>query len=146
MKSRMSNFELLRIICVILIIAHHYSVHGNWLDKVCGLTFNNAIIDFLAIGGKIGVSCYLLITGYFSVKSTFNIKKIFKLVFEVLFYSIGIFIIFNLFNINILNIDSSIILKSFFPITYSLYWFITLYIILYIFSPYLNKLIFSLKK
>lgn len=146
MKRRMSNFELLRIISVILIIAHHYSVHGIWIDKTAGLSLNNAIIDFLAIGGKIGVSCFILITGYFNIKTTFSIKKLFKLVFEVLFYSIGIFIIFNLFKINGFDASLLIMIQSFLPITFSLYWFITLYIVIYMFSPYLNKLLFSLKK
>lgn len=50
-SNRKSNIELLRIIAMIMIIAHHYCLYGGW-SKVSGLSINNAILDFLVIGGK----------------------------------------------------------------------------------------------
>lgn len=37
-------------------------------------------------------------------------------------------------------------IKAFFPTIYKQYWFVTAYIVMYILSPYINKLIFSLDK
>ena len=39
-----------------------------------------------------------------------------------------------------------LLIKSLFPITFKEYWFMTTYIVLYIFTPYLNKLINSMTK
>lgn len=144
-KNRLSNFELLRIVSIIMIIAHHYSVHGGWLNKINGISANNLLIDFLAIGGKIGVSCFVLITGYFGIQSKFNFKKIIKLIIQILFYSIGIYFVFNILNFDKIEFNIANTIKSFFPITFSLYWFMTSYILLYIFSPFINNLITNLK-
>ena len=76
-SNRKSNIELLRIIAIIMIIAHHYCLYGGW-SKVSGLSINNAILDFLVIGGKIGVAIFVLISGYFGINSEFKIKKLIK--------------------------------------------------------------------
>ncbi len=145
-KKRLSNFELLRIISIIMIIMHHYSVHGNWINKLPGLLFNNLLIDFFAIGGKIGVICFILITGYFGIESKFSIKKIIKLVLQVLFYTIGCYIIFNIIKFEQIQIGLKVLIKSVLPVTFSMYWFITAYVVLYILSPYINKLVKGMTK
>lgn len=138
--TRQSNFELLRIISILMIIMHHYAYYVNQNCKVIGFALNNIVIDFLYIGGKIGVTIFVLIAGYFGIKSEFKTKKLIKLLLEVLFYSLIFLIIDIIINgINSINID--LIKKSLFPITFSLYWFATTYIILYALSPFINKLI-----
>lgn len=141
-SNRKSNIELLRILAMIMIIAHHYCLYGEW-NKTPGLSLNNAILDFLIIGGKIGVAIFILIAGYFGIKSEFNFKKLLKLILQVVFYTV----IFGLINI---LINGWIGLKGFIkmclPITFSVYWFMTAYCILYLVSPYINKLFNNLKK
>nr|WP_207717962.1 acyltransferase [Clostridium beijerinckii] len=136
--GRSSNLELLRILAIIMIIAHHYSVHGGW-DIPNELSYNRIIVQFLSLGGKLGVNCFVLITGYFMINSKFNIKKFAKIVGQVFFYSVVIMLIFKLFGISHIGIRETA--KSFFPIIFSKYWFATTYVELYILSPYLNKLI-----
>ncbi len=142
-NKRDSNFELLRIISILMIIVHHYCVHGNWINKEYGVSFNNPVLDFFIIGGKIGVSIFILISGYFGITSTFKIKKLIKLVLQVLFYSI-------LFGTVDIIINGWIGIKEFikmcFPIIFSEYWFITCYCIIYILSPYINKMLLNLTK
>lgn len=43
-----------------------------------------------------------------------------------------------------ISIDLSSIIKAFFPIIHGQYWFITAYVVLYLISPYLNKLLLNL--
>lgn len=51
MKERKSNIELCRIICMLLIIAHHCVVHGGAINiDTC---INKYIALFLLPGGKI---------------------------------------------------------------------------------------------
>ncbi len=143
--SRNSALELLRIISMILIIAHHYSVHG-FMIKDIEFSRNKYIIDFLSLGGKLGVNCFIFISGYFSIKSKFTIKKLLKLEGQVLFYSISFLILFLTVLTPIEPIGMRLVLKSFLPIIYSFYWFATTYIVLMILSQYINTLILNINK
>lgn len=138
-KSRDSNLELLRIVSMILIIAHHYSVHGGFSLADSALTINKVLVQILSLGGKIGVICFVLITGYFMITSSFKFKKLLKLVLEVLAYSVGIMVIFYIFGFADFNLST--FARCIFPITHSLYWFATTYVALYILSPFINKFV-----
>lgn len=141
-KTRLSNLELLRIISMIMIVSSHYVIHAP--KFVDGLTINKYILDFISLGGKIGVNCFILITGYFLVKSRFKFEKLIKIVIEVFTYSVIMFIITLLFTDRSIGIKE--LLKTFLPIIYSNYWFVTNYIGLYIISPFINKLIEALNE
>ena len=68
--KRDSNFELLRIICMVLIVIHHFSVHGGYFTETQGtLPFNATLIDLFAMGGRLGVNIFVLISGYFLINS-----------------------------------------------------------------------------
>ena len=93
-NSRQSNIELLRIVAMLMIIAHHFSVHGNF-DLRNMLVGNNIWLQFLATGGKIGVNIFVMISGYFLISSkNIETKKVLKLLAQILFYSVIIFILF----------------------------------------------------
>ncbi|WP_459127774.1 acyltransferase [Latilactobacillus curvatus] len=143
MKKRESNFELLRILSMLLIIIHHFSVHTNW-NFTPGLYFSKVFIEFLSIGGKIGVNCFILITGYFMVTKTAKFKAVLKIWKTTLFYSISLFFIFYFFSTN--NFSLTAIRISFMPVLSSSYWFVTAYICIYLFSPYMNILLNNISK
>lgn len=60
-KNRQSNIECLRILAMLLIVAHHFSVHGggNFLEQ---FTTNYVWTEFISSGGKVGVNLFVLIT------------------------------------------------------------------------------------
>jgi peptidoglycan/LPS O-acetylase OafA/YrhL len=86
-RTRKSNFELLRVIAMIMIIAHHFAGHGIQHDLEGSTAYViwrngsllNKIVDCLfAPGGKIGVGIFFMLTGYFLInKRSFSLKKIF---------------------------------------------------------------------
>lgn len=141
--KRKTNIELLRIFSMILIILHHYVAHGGLVD-IDIISGNKFIGKFLYIGGKLGVVIFILIIGYFMVDSKFKIRKLIKIYLEVLFYSVGIYLI--LLFCNKIEFSLTKFIKSILPISYGQYWFVTGYIGLYIFSPFINKLIKNLDK
>lgn len=142
-KVRNSNLEILRIISMILILFHHFYYNNINLDY-SNLTINQFIIQFLSSAGKIGVNCFILISGYFMIESKFKMKKLLKLYGQILFYSIGGVILSTvLFHDNIGIKD---LLKSVLPISYSNWWFITTYIIVYLLLNYINKFLKSISK
>lgn len=138
--NRESNFELLRIICMILIVVFHFSVHGGYYSENNGtLAFNSVIIDLFGLGGRLGVNIFVLISGYFLINSKFKPKKLLSLLGQVWFYSISIYLIFLLFGG--INFTWESFLCNIFPVVTIRYWFITTYIGLYILSPLINKLL-----
>lgn len=144
-KNRNSNLELLRIISMVLIVATHYVIHGFNINELT-YSANKYILDIVYLLGKSGVECFVLITGYFMINSNFTLKKLVRLLSTVSFYSIFILILF----CTILNPVNKIgiidIIKSFFPVIFYQYWFVTIYVVLMILSPFINMGIKSISK
>jgi len=138
-NNRDSNIELLRIFSMILIICFHYIYKSNF--QYNELTFNNLIIKSGWFLGELGVNLFILITGYYLCKSKPTIKKTILLIIQIIFYNLINYVIGYSLKYNGLT-DISLI----FPIITKKYWFITAYLLVYILSPYCNKLINKLTK
>lgn len=142
-KKRDMNFELLRIIAMFLIISSHYILHSSILEKLEVFSTNYFIIEIIRAITRISVNLYVLITGYYMIKSMSKVKRIFTLWTTVEFYSI-------LFLIIIIIIQGmpgvKDIIKSIMPISSGKYWFATVYVALYMLIPFINKLLNSLSK
>lgn len=136
---RDSNFEFLRIVSMIMIILHHLVVHGFYMVP-SSFSFSNIVYSLFYSGGKLGVALFVMITGYFMIsKDRVDVKKIVKMEFQVLFYSILIFFLFKLFGIR--QLSSEDISRSFLPNIMNTYWFFSSYFALCFFAPYLNKFV-----
>lgn len=138
-KQRNSNLEVLRIICMLLIVAHHFSVHGNF--QIIGghnISVNSVIIQVLSLWGKMACNIFIIITGYFMIKSKFSLKKFILLILEMYFYAIGIMIVISIFDIEEISVNK--IIKSCLTIFYG-NWFLINYLIIYCLVPFLNKMI-----
>lgn len=89
-KVRSSNFELLRIFAMLGILASHFL--GPVFDEIKA-PGNTPLADFLLVQatfGKIGISCFMLISGYFMCKQEFTIKKYIRILAQIYFYAIVI--------------------------------------------------------
>lgn len=94
---RNSNIELFRIISMLVIVAHHYVANSGVINEIVGITEPQLKDYFLLIwgwGGKTGINCFVLITGYFMCKSQITAEKFIKLLAEVEFYNIIIYAVF----------------------------------------------------
>ncbi len=81
--ERESNIELLRIVLMFSIILHHLVYH-NYLNYLEG--DNYKVAEVLGGFAKVAVNCFMLIMGFFSYRSKWNVKKIIKIVMESVFY------------------------------------------------------------
>ncbi len=130
-KIKELNLELLRIISILLIIAHHLAVHTPFI-------FNNIyikyIVYFFSLGGKIGVNSFILLTGYVLIDKKMKVKNLFMIWVDVFLYSISIWGFFYFYDKNYLYQ----IKFALFPITYYLYWFVTIYFIMYLILYFFN--------
>lgn len=142
--ERSSNLELFRIIVMLLIIAHHYVVNSG-LTVVSGPIFSDPLsaksIFYLLFGmwGKTGINCFVLITGYFMCTKEITLKKFAKLVLEVEFYKIVIYIIFLLTGYHTFSIVE--LIKVLLPVTSIAQNFTGCYLVFYLCIPFLNYLI-----
>ena len=143
-KSRESNFELMRLILMFMIVFWHLIinfifVHPN--TPISLIVWN--ILYYLLI---IHIDTFILLTGYFqSKKEIIGIRKIIKLNNQAYFYKIVFLVIFLILHITPLSPLK--IFQIIQPITlYEQYWFISIYIILYLISPYLNRLLNQLSQ
>lgn len=78
---RSSNFELLRIFCMLSIVAVHYVWHGG--SAASGS--NIAAAYFLGNFAQIGVACFVLIGAWFLIDKEFSITRIFIQTNHILF-------------------------------------------------------------
>lgn len=143
--GRQSNIELLRIIAMLLIIICHFSTHGGFQFPSGELTVNRLWTQCLTFGGNLGVDIFVLISGYFLIGSAaFRTDKALKLALQIFTYSVSFLAAFTLAGANPYGIRIAI--NCFFPITYSGWWFASTYFVLYLISPYLNRLLRGLDK
>lgn len=143
-NKRNIGLDCLRFISMLMIIFLHYLNRGGLLDIKNTGNIYHIIYYFIEALSIIAVNCYVLISGYFLIKSKFKWKKVLQLWLEILFYSIFIYFIIVVSGLKELDIKG--IIKSFFPIITKQYWFINIYLVMYILSPFLNKLINSMSK
>lgn len=149
--KRNPNFELLRIVAMLMVISLHYFGKGGLLIKpheTGYLPVNTTLAHFLEALAYPATNLYVMITGYFCVKSSFKIERIVKIWIQVFTYSAGILLIMLLLgriSINDLKDVYNLALYVL-PITSQHYWFATVYLLFYIVSPFLGKMITKLSK
>lgn len=135
---RSSNFELLRIFCMLSIVAVHYVWHGG--SAASGS--NIAAAYFLGNFAQIGVACFVLIGAWFLIDKEFSITRIFNLSKQITFYSLSIALL--LFIIGMASYTD--IIKNAMPIIFKRYWFLTPYVFLLFLHPFLNYVLNACSK
>lgn len=130
-SGRNSSLELLRIFCILGILCMHLCGTFSESGNIVTLIQLNAVNSLF----NICVSIFILISGYFGI--TRRIDKMFSLWCTVVFYSIlGAAVPILLGN----PPELTFLFKSLFPTVTGKYWYFTTYLILWLFSPYLNRI------
>lgn len=149
-KIRESGIELLRIISMLQVIFLHVCVYGGYskiarhdLSRIHRLFF-----DLIYLSSRCPVYVYIVIFGYFSVKSNKTLGsikgKIAKTYLPMLFYSLTIPFIGQA--LGLWQINDTAKARAFFPLTSKIWYFMTLYLLVLILSPFLNKALTALSK
>ncbi len=139
---RDSKFELLRIVSIFLIISFHCVFEGGF--EYSAFCTNQFLVDTVCMFGELGVNLFLLISGYHMIHGKFKIQKLVSLLLQVQFYNW--ICVFLCAHFGLLTLDKRTIFINFFPITEYKYWFATAYVMIYLFSPYVNKLLLKLSQ
>lgn len=149
MKKRDSNFELLRIAAMLLIVAFHTF---RYIDTT---GFNaTQMLAYHAVRwyGLLGVNCFVMISAWFTVGRQTSPAKLKPLLTQTLFYLVLLFGCHTIYQLARgqfswsqdvwqLELDG-----LFAPLWSDRYWFITAYIGMYLLIPVMNRWIASLDR
>jgi peptidoglycan/LPS O-acetylase OafA/YrhL len=162
--KRNINIEILRIFAMLFILACHMIIHFDPAAKHFNMEliaqpgWKSAIKFLIVQYGQVGVSIFFMISGFFLVKKSFKWERVFSTWLQVFLYSASIFILAifitrftgipTIFS-DILGTQGEIIhtgVWSFAPFLNGSYWFITAYILVLLFSPFINRIFESFRK
>lgn len=126
-NERSSNFELLRLLCIFGILVMHTFANIDTTASILNTTVNVFVNSLF----NTGVTCFILISGYFGIR--FDLKKLIRLDLMVIFFSV-------LSTILLGDISIKTLVKSCIPVLSRQYWFITCYFALCVLAPFLNQI------
>ena len=142
-EMRKSNLELFRIISMLFILAHHYIFHAGLLytGPVAEdpLSFHSQFILLFGAWGKIGINCFVLITGYFMCEKHITLKKFLKLLLEILFYKLLAAVLFGITGYERMSFVD--LVKYLLPVRHLSTDFYGGYLVFFLFIPFLNILV-----
>lgn len=147
-QQRNSAVELLRILCILMVIAGHYYAHGI-AYAMAPFTPENFSLRILAMqlisfGADIANDIFIIITGYYMINSTVKGRRVLKLILEMLFYSWVIAFVFHVTGLKALTLEE--IKTALLPFWAGENWFVTCYILLCLLIPFLNPLLKNLEQ
>lgn len=136
---RESNFELMRIVSMFLIVLFHTLAYSNFAAQATGGM--KLLLTFIKALTLVHVNSFILISGYFQCKGKLKLGKVMTLVNATWFYKVVILLLCLGFGWLAVRPDNTEILRTLLPLDYGIYWFIGNYIVLYLISPILNIII-----
>ncbi len=142
-NKRDSNLELLRILAMLAIIAHHYVVNSTVTDSFVydgTTTIQQYFLEIWGMWGKTGINVFILISGFFLCKMQLTLRRYVKLLVSIFFYSFVIMLIFAICDYQPLTMKS-VFNKIFCLFRYVNRDFVASFMAFYAFVPFYNKLI-----
>ena len=142
-KMRDSNMELLRIMAMFLVLVVHadyYSLGAPSSTELQIEPLPSVTRIFFQILGVGASNLFILISGYYGIHP--SLKGFYKFAFQILFFSIGIYLVFLLVGLAPLTLTG--IRETFYLSRFD--WFIKSFIVLYLFSPVLNAFVENVDK
>lgn len=150
-ETRKSNFELLKIVSIIMVLILHYfnTNMGGALEEVPSGTINYYAMYFLESLSIIAVNCFVLVTGYFMIgKQHVKLRKAINLLTITSFYGLLFYIVNAVVQVY-LGSYTGIGLKGLASAIVPLHgskWFVGSYVVLYLLSPFVNMVLNQLSK
>ncbi len=147
-KKRMVNIEILRLLAMAMVVSLHYLAKGELLEKLTGpLSPQGHLAWILESFSIAAVDVYVLISGYFLVETGFRCRRVISLVLQVMFYTclLPVFLVIT----GVLSpgeITFYNILQCIFPTNMLHYWFVSAYVLMFLFTPVLNAAVRGMGK
>lgn len=131
---------------MVMVVLLHATSYGIKNISCIPLSQNWFTIATIRSISGVAVNCFVLINGYFMCQKKLNMKHLFKLWLQVLFYSFFIYVILLIIPSFGTTFSLFQLIKSCLPVMSSSYWFFNAYLALMLLSPLLNHFIQHLNK
>ena len=143
--KRSSNFELLRILAMLMIVASHATQHsgsGAWTLITKPFSLNVFATYLFGTYGQTGVILFVIISSWFLCTSnSIHIKKAVRLYFQTMISSVLIFLFVKFGAFEPVGVKEFV--KAILTPVYGGYWFIRTYLLFYLVVPFLQKAVQS---
>ncbi len=136
-KERSSNIELFRVCCMFGITLAHMMLHTNALES--SDMYVRIWAQFFNIFSKAGVNGFVMITAWYSCCKPFKTRKIYDLYKTIWWYSAILFVLAMIVTPEMLSVNR--VLKTFLPVSFDHWWFVTAFLGMLFFVPAMNLLI-----
>ncbi len=144
---RMANYELLRILSMLMVITLHYLSHtGSLLEPGKAAQSRQVAGTLIESFCIVAVNVYVLISGYFLADAGFRMKRVLVLAGQVLFYALAVPLV--MLGMRSFHWESGwyTLVPYAFPLQAEHYWFATSYVLLSLFTPFLNTAVRHMSK
>ena len=147
-RQRNSAVELLRILCILMVIAGHYYAHG--IAYAIGslnletITPRLLFLQMIAFGADIANDIFVIISGYYMINSVMKGKRILKLFGEMMFYAAAIVLVFHLTGSK--SFSPKELKELLLPFWSGENWFVTCYLLLCLLVPFINPFLNRLEQ
>ncbi len=88
-KGREANYELLRVLAMVMVVAMHFLERSDSLlaldEPFNGVRLTGSLLEAFCL---VAVNVYVLIAGYFGVRGRFRVSKAAGLLFQIWFYAL----------------------------------------------------------
>ncbi len=129
---RQSNFELLRLVSMIMVMLGHASGYVEEGDLAGAYGVSKLFVNQLCL---VSVDVFVMISGWFGIRA--SAKGAFKLLFQVWFLALLCFFVFYALGLPV-SFKKDLLPYLLFG---SGYWFVVSYLVLYALSPVLNAFV-----
>ena len=138
------GIDVLRIIAMFFVTMGHLVGWGGIIESAGQMSVEYEAAQMLKIISLCSINCFGFISGYVGYGKKLNVKKLFLLWIQVVFWLLVITWVMKIFFP--ITITREKMIKMFFPIVSQTYWYITAYFIIMFFAPVMNWLINKIGK
>lgn len=145
---RQSNLELLRIVAMLLIIAHHSIVNSgvNELFDFSDMpSARQMFCQWFGMWGKTAINMFVLFSGYFMCQSRLSVRRILKLFLQVEFYAVVMLVALWLLGYETFSLKRVLALFTWL-VTEINCSFTPSFLLFYLFIPFYNALVNALDR
>ena len=135
--ERNSNIELLRFIMMMGICLWHILQHGYGLKLMEHNEAHPSYLQIVYLCALVpSVNCFMFISGYYGIK--FKKERLVSLFTQATFFFVVCLLVRNVVGLGE-QVDNEFIIKNWFPLGNSAWWFLNWYVVIMILSPLLNN-------
>lgn len=131
--KRNSNFELLRILCMIFIVFGHLMGQGIGLDNLS--LANTVFAHFVGSLSRISVNLFVMTSAWFMMEKGYKTERVLKIYVQTWSYSVILTVLSFICGG---AISKGAIVNMLFPFIRMSVWYVTVHISLMLISPFLN--------